>query len=75
MGHSRLGVIMERIGGEQELRILQIHAIVEYGLPCVGMILAPVAGQHIFLVDQFSTFYKPSHVVEPVVDQTVGIQL
>ena len=68
-------IIVEGVGGEEEVLFLQAYVEVEDGLACVGVVFAPVARQRIVFVDHLSPFKEIAEVVETVVVETVGVEL
>ena len=72
--HTRLGIIVQRIGNQRKLRVLQLHIIIKHGLVRRRTILPPIGSQHIVLVYQPSSFEKISQFIQAVVIETVRIE-
>ena len=72
--HTRQGIIVQRIGNQRKLRILQLHIIIKHGLTRRRTILPPIGSQHIVFVYQLSPFEKISQFIQTVVIETVRIE-
>ena len=67
-------VVVERVGGEVELLVLQAHVEIEDGLLRVGMVLAPVGGERHGAIDELAALEEIAEVVHAVVVERVGIE-
>ena len=67
-------VIIERVGRDEAVTIVEFHIIIEHSLARTGVILSPVGHQVVFSVDQLSTLHEISRLVQSVVGEAVGIE-
>ena len=67
-------VVIEGVGGEQELLVDHLHVVVEDGHLRVGVILPPVAGQRGAVVHQAPAVLEIALVPDTVVVELVGIE-
>ena len=74
VGPRGLRVVVERVGGEVELLVLQAHVEIEDGLLRVGMVLAPVGGERHGAIDELAALEEIAEVVHAVVVERVGIE-
>ena len=65
---------MQGVCGEGELRVAQVHVVVEHRLACLGVVFSPVAHEHVVSVHHLSSLEEISDIVETVVVETVSIQ-
>ena len=77
---SRLSVVMQRIRDESGLgfsrgcRIKQLDIVVEDSLAGSWVILSPIAGQLVPLIEQFASFEEISQIVEAVVVEAIRVK-
>ena len=74
MSHRVVVVVIEGVGGEEELRILHLHVVVEHRHLRIGVVLAPVGGQRGLSVNHFAPFEEVGVVVDTVEVEAVGIE-
>ena len=74
MGHRGAGVVIERVGGEVELRTEHLHVVVEHRHLGLRVVLAPVGSEGGVAIDHLSALEEIGVVVETVEVEAVGIE-
>ena len=74
MCHRRLRVVIERVGGQEEVLILQFHIVGKERQLSVGVVLAPVGGKDAAVIDKLSTLEEITEAVHAVIIETVGVE-
>ena len=71
----RARVVVQGVGFKHELRIFQVHRIVEHGLTRLRIVLSPVRNKHVVLVYHLAALEKIAYAIQAVVVKAVGVEL
>ncbi len=74
MGHRCLGVVIERVGSQEKVLVLQLYVVGKESLFGVCVIFAPVGSKHTAVINQFTTFKEVAKTVHAVIVEAVGIK-
>ena len=74
MGHRVMIVIIEGIGGEEEVWILHLHVVIEHRHLRLRVILAPVGGQRRFTVDHLTPLEEIGVIIDTVEIEGVCVE-
>ena len=74
MGQGGAGVIVQGVGGQEELRAAHLHVVVEDRHLALCVVLAPVGGEGGVAVDHLAALKEVDIVVEAVEVEAVGVE-
>ena len=74
MGQTGMDIIIQGVGFQIELWILQFNVIVEHGVTRLRIIFSPIAGQHILVVYHLTSFEEVTEVIKTVIVKRIRIK-
>ena len=74
MGYRLRRIVVERVGSDKPVAVVQLHVVIEDGLARTCIILSPVGHEVILAVDEFSALHEVGRLIEAVVGEAVGIE-
>ena len=67
-------VVVQSVADEGEIGIFQFHIVVKNSLTRRGLVLSPVAGQRVLLINQPATIEEVTQIIQPVIIKRITVE-